>query len=233
MAFNVSRERGRIGLDSWSQLQDEDDCALMQQLVAGNDDALAVIVDRYQRLVLSVALRIVKDVSEAEEVVQTVFLNIFRNAGKFDPVRGTLKVWLLQYAYTRSINRRHYLEQRQFYSARDLDDVGPLASTAQPLNLKGLAPFETVRLVQEALGKLNERQQIAITLVYFEGLTLAEAAGKSGVTVSALRHHYYRGLMQLRQVIKSDREAEEPSIQTEERAERIQLEVANLKPRTI
>ncbi len=91
---------------SWSQLQDEDDCALMQQLVAGNDDALAVIVDRYQRLVLSVALRIVKDVSEAEEVAQTVFLNIFRNAGKFDPIRGTLKVWLLQYAYTRSINRR-------------------------------------------------------------------------------------------------------------------------------
>ena len=58
---------------SWSQLQGEDDCALMQQLVAGNDDALAVIVDRYQRLVLSVALRIVKDVSEAEEVAQTVF----------------------------------------------------------------------------------------------------------------------------------------------------------------
>ena len=218
---------------SWSQLQDEDDCALMQQLVAGNDDALAVIVDRYQRLVLSVALRIVKDVSEAEEVAQTVFLNIFRNGGKFDPVRGTLKVWLLQYAYTRSINRRHYLEQRQFYSALEVDEAAPLASTAEPLNAKGLTPLETVRLVREALGTLDERQQTAITLVYFEGLTLAEAAHKSGTTVSALRHHYYRGLMKLRQVINSNREPGEASVQARNRAQRIPLEVANLKPRTI
>jgi len=218
---------------SWSQLQDEDDCALMQQLVAGNDDALAVIVDRYQRLVLSVALRIVKDVSEAEEVAQTVFLNIFRNGGKFDPVRGTLKVWLLQYAYTRSINRRHYLERRQFYSALEVDEAAPLASTAEPLNVKGLTPLETVRLVREALGTLDERQQTAITLVYFEGLTLAEAAHKSGATVSALRHHYYRGLMKLRQVINPNREPGEASVQAQDRAQRIPLEVANLKPRTI
>ena len=217
----------------WSQLQDEDDCALMQQLVAGNDDALAVIVDRYQRLVLSVALRIVKDVSEAEEVAQTVFLNIFRNGGKFDPVRGTLKVWLLQYAYTRSINRRHYLEQRQFYSALEVDETSPVASPTGPLNFKGMAPLETVRLVREALGTLNERQQTAITLVYFEGLTLSEAASKSGETVSALRHHYYRGLMKLRQVINSNREAGEASVQAQDRGERLPMEVANLKPRTI
>jgi len=202
----------------WTQLQDEDDCALMQQLVAGNDDALAVIVDRYQRLVLSVALRIVKDVSEAEEVAQTVFLNIFRNAGKFDPVRGTLKVWLLQYAYTRSINRRHYLEQRQFYSALEVDETAPVANPAERLNFKGMAPLETVRLVREALGTLNERQQTAITLVYFEGLTLSEAASKSGETVSALRHHYYRGLMRLRKVINSSREGKETSSQAPGRA---------------
>jgi len=97
----------------------------------------------------------------------------------------------------------------------------------------GMAPLETVRLVREALGTLNERQQTAITLVYFEGLTLAEAASKSGETVSALRHHYYRGLMKLRQVINSNREGKEASMQAPGRAERIPLEVANLKPRTI
>ncbi len=67
---------------SWDQLREDDDCNLMRRLAAGNDDALAVIVDRHQRLVLSVALRIVKDLSEAEEIVETSFLNIFRNAGK-------------------------------------------------------------------------------------------------------------------------------------------------------
>lgn len=58
-------------------------------LLYGNDDALAVVVDRYQRLVFSVALRIVKDEGEAEDVVQIVFLDVFRNAGKFYPEHGT------------------------------------------------------------------------------------------------------------------------------------------------
>src|SRR5437868_4019735 len=100
---------------SWSQLQATNDIELVRELKSGNHDALAVIVDRYQTLVLSVALRIVKDEGEAEDVVQTVFVDIFQKVEQFDASRGTLKVWLLQYAYSRSINRRHYLEQRQFY----------------------------------------------------------------------------------------------------------------------
>src|SRR5713101_6968625 len=218
---------------TWSELQGVEDPELIRQLLSGNHDALAVVVDRYQRLIFSVAMRIVKDEGEAEDVVQIVFTDIFKRAEQFDPVRGTLKVWLLQYAYTRSINRRHYLEQRQFYSTLEVDEATPFASTAEPLNFKGMAPLETVRLVREALGTLNERQQTAIALVYFEGLTLSEAASKSGETVSALRHHYYRGLMKLRQVINSNRDGEEASIQAPGRAECIPLEVANLKPRTI
>ena len=78
----------------------------MRLLKSGNHDAFAVIVDRYQRLVLSVALRIVKNECEAEDVVQTVFVDIFKKLGQFDASRGTLKMWLLQYAYSRSLNRR-------------------------------------------------------------------------------------------------------------------------------
>ena len=95
---------------SWTELQGVEDPELIRQLLSGNHDALAVIVDRYQRLVLSVALRIVKDEGEAEDVVQIVFTDIFKRAEQFDSSRGTLKMWLLQYAYSRSVNRRHYLE---------------------------------------------------------------------------------------------------------------------------
>src|SRR6266478_4041364 len=107
----------------WSKLQEVSDPELVQELISGNDDGLAVIVDRYQRLVFSVAFRIVKDEGEAEDVVQTVFMDIFKRAEQFDPARGTLKVWILQYAYSRSINRRHYLEQRQFYSQMEVDEI--------------------------------------------------------------------------------------------------------------
>ncbi len=64
--------------------------------------------------------RIVHDAGEAEDVVQIVFLELFRKVELFDPQRGTLKVWLLQLAYTKSINRRYHLQRRRFY---DQDEV--------------------------------------------------------------------------------------------------------------
>jgi RNA polymerase sigma-70 factor (ECF subfamily) len=205
----------------------------MRCLLAGNHDALAVIVDRYQRLVLSVAIRIVRNVNEAEDVVQSVFLDIFRKAEQFDPSRGTLKVWLLQYAYTRSINRRHYLEQRRFYSTLEIEDLPPISLVTEPHNGRRLAPIETVRLVRQALATLSDRQQTAITLIYFEGLTLAEAAQKTGEGVSAVRHNYYRGLMKLREVINSNRVGDGDAARSDRSRERVSMEAANLKPRTI
>ena len=214
----------------WSELQEASDPELVRQLISGNDDALAVIVDRYQRLVFSVALRIVKDEGEAEDLVQTVFADIFKRAEQYDPARGTLKVWLLQYAYSRSINRRHYLEQRQFYSQMEVDEVVGLAFSVGAHRSDGLSTAEVSRLVDQALGSLNAKQQAAITLVYFQGLTLEEAAQKTGETLPAIRHHYYRGLMKLREFISSSK-----SLQNAEssEAERVSLEVAHLKPRPI
>src|SRR5467141_1520185 len=101
-------------------LQDFSDEQIMVEVQRGNGDAFAVLFDRYHRLVLMTALKIVRDVAEAEEVTQDVFFEIYQTAGKFDPARGTLKVWLLQYAYHRSINRRNYLLLRQFYDRANL-----------------------------------------------------------------------------------------------------------------
>lgn len=232
MRENQSPGRDKRRTLSWDELRRADDPELILQLLAGNDDALAVIVDRYQRLVFSVALRIIKNECEAEDVVQNVFLDIFRKAGQFDAARGTLKMWILQYAYTRSINRHHYLEQRYFYSQIEIDEVAAVTLAAEPASAKRLSPMETVRLVRQALGLLNERQQTAIDLVYFKGLTLAEAAQKTGESLSALRHNYYRGLMKVREVINSSTESADLA-PSQAAAEGIRLEVSNLKPRTI
>src|ERR1700722_7307377 len=115
-------DRSRAPRPSWAELQEARDSELVKHWLCSNDDAFAVIVGRYQRLVFSVAVRIVRDQAEAEDVVQIVFLDIFRKVGNFDPAKGTLKVWVLQYAYSRSMNRRHHLEQRQFYSTVELEE---------------------------------------------------------------------------------------------------------------
>jgi RNA polymerase sigma-70 factor (ECF subfamily) len=210
----------------WKDLLKSDDAELISELIKSNHDALAVIVDRYQQLVLTVARRIVRDESEAEEVAQTVFLEVFRRPAQFDARRGTLKMWLLQFAYSRSINRRSYLESRRFYSHVGLETAEQYdPSTAPPSRL---SCGETARLVRQALRVLNEKQRRAIDLVYFEGLTLEEAAQKGGETQAAMRHHYYRGLMKLRQFIQSSRTVGEEAI-----ADGIRLEVADADPRPI
>jgi RNA polymerase sigma-70 factor (ECF subfamily) len=86
----------------------------MAHLRRGQGDALAVIFDRYHRLVFHVALKILRDVGEAEDVMQNVFLEIYKASAQFDAARGNTKVWILQYAYHRSMNKRLQLIARRY-----------------------------------------------------------------------------------------------------------------------
>lgn len=169
---------------------------LMIELQRGDRDAFAVLFDRYNRLVLTVALRIVHDAGEAQEVAQSVFFEFYRSAGRFDPSRGTLKVWLLQFAYHRSINRRNYLLLRQFYNRPDLEEAMVWEASAK--TTPRMPVQETKQLVEQALGTLNEAQRRTIQRVVFEGLTLREISEHTGESYSAVRNHYYRGLANLR-----------------------------------
>jgi RNA polymerase sigma-70 factor (ECF subfamily) len=169
---------------------------LMHEVQCGDGDAFTVLFDRYNRLVLTVALRIVHDVGEAQEVTQNVFFEFYRAARRFDPARGTLKVWLLQFAYHRSINRRNYLLLRQFYNQPDLDDAMTWESKAK--TTPSMPAQELKQILDEALGNLREPQRRTVQKVIFEGLTLREAAEQSGETYSTVRNHYYRGLDHLR-----------------------------------
>jgi len=93
----------------WGNMSDE---YLLRQLRRGQTDALEVLFDRHYRLVFSVAHRILQDRAEAEELMQEVFLEVYRDAGKFDPARGSVKNWILQYAANLSASHARRLERR-------------------------------------------------------------------------------------------------------------------------
>ena len=185
---------------SYQALQGSSDEQLMAHLQAGNHDALGVIVDRYQRLVWSVAHKIIHDRGEAEDVVQMVFLELFKKVELFDPQRGILKVWILQVAYSRSINRRYYLQRRYFY---DQDEVreGEVNSNVPPSFYFPASAGETSGMVRDALAMLNPSQREAVELIGFEGLTFDELATRTTQTLSNAKHHYYRGMMKLREFL--------------------------------
>jgi RNA polymerase sigma-70 factor, ECF subfamily len=172
------------------------DTELMQYVAEGCTDALTILFDRYHRLVFDIALRIVRDPGEAEDVVQTVFLDVFRAVANFDPKKGILKVWLLQYAYHRALHRKRHLVSNHFYRWEALEvalEIGVERSLAAELP-------EIVRLAEEMLEKLKPRQRTVLEMTYYEGLTAEEIALRIGETAHVVRHDLHRGLAALRLV---------------------------------
>src|SRR6202035_274842 len=199
-ALNMSLAKP-LGLtsDGLSKLSDEE---LTSYIRVGRHDALAILFDRYHRLVFDVASRIVRDPGEAEEVVQTVFLDIFRAMANFDSRKSILKVWLLQYAYHRALHRKRHLVSNHFYRWENLEAAIELGS-GRPL--WGQLP-EAVRLADHMLANLKPRQRQVVEMTYYDGLTAEEIARRLGESPHAVRHHLQRGVAALRAAFRSSNE---------------------------
>lgn len=201
MLFSRKSDHASDRNKKYGRLFDGDDGSLMQEIRAGNGDALAVLYDRYQPMVLGIAIRILRDRGEAEDILQAIFLEIFQCAAQFDPDRGKVSTWIMQYAYHRSINRRDYLSARKFYTCLVMDDL--TESQQSIFKLYSEPPYECTRFVRQALLLLDERQRRTIEMVHFEGLSLRDVAAQQNESFSSVRHHYYRGLAKLKQHLKS------------------------------
>jgi RNA polymerase sigma-70 factor (ECF subfamily) len=186
---------------SLAQLRHLSDEQLMVCLQEGQGDALAVLFDRYQKLVLSIALRIVRDPGEAEDVTQTVFLDIYRAVAQFDPRKGNTKVWLMQYAYHRAFNRRQHLQGQEFYKNAELQEEERETRPAESRATFGLSSPETKALVRQGMAALSDKQKSVIEMSCYEGLSMREIAERTGESFDTVRHHYYRGLQKLRSLI--------------------------------
>jgi len=185
---------------TYSVLKDFSDEVLMAHVAAANHDALAVLFDRYQGAVLRVAMQVLRNPHEAEDLLQAVFLELMRNAGKFEAAKGTARVWILQCVYHRAFDRKRYLNRRGAYDV--IDNETSLNGPAEDSNESStLSAMDSARLVQQAMAHLSEAQRKTIEMAFFDGLTMHEIADKTGETFVNVRHHYYRGLEKMRAVL--------------------------------
>jgi RNA polymerase sigma-70 factor, ECF subfamily len=180
------------------QLKNRSDEELIEQLRLGEHDALGVLFDRHYRLVLSVALRILRDYGEAEDLMQEVFLEVYRKVDNFDPARGSVKTWILQYAYHRSLNRQKYLNLRNFYDGPQDRELEKWDLPHKSNGWNGLSYDEWSRVLRRGFEALNEKERRTLDLAYFHGLLLKEIAEKMDEPLPNIRNHYYRGLRKLR-----------------------------------
>jgi RNA polymerase sigma-70 factor (ECF subfamily) len=190
------------GKVTFQNLQNRSDEDLMVQLQQGRQDALAVLFDRHFRLVLSVALRILRDYGEAEDLMQDVFLEIYRKADQFDPAKGSAKTWILQYAYHRSLNRQKYLNLRSFYDASEEASIERWDLPHKSNGWNGLSYEDWALVIRKGFEILNEKEKNTLDLAYFQGLLLREIAEALDEPLPNVRNYYYRGLKKLRDFLQ-------------------------------
>jgi RNA polymerase sigma-70 factor, ECF subfamily len=176
-------------------VSDED---LLFRVRSGDKDSLALLFQRYARVLKSVSRRILRDDTEADDLVQDLFLFIQRKAVVFDSDKSSARSWIVQMAYHRAIERRRYLTTRQFYSRTECREVTCLVGTPTgESDYSAEAVFGRNGLSQ-VFNSLSLDQRETLSLHFFEGYTLAEISQKLGQPLGNVRHHYYRGLDKVR-----------------------------------
>jgi RNA polymerase sigma-70 factor, ECF subfamily len=180
---------------------------VMREICDGSKEALSLLFRRYARIVRGVAYKVLRDSSEAEDLLQDIFLLVHRLCGTFDSSKGPARFWILQMTYRRAISRRRYLTSRHFYTRMDLDEAANQLS--DPLTKSGRfghaidGVLDQRQVLQSWFAELSESQRQTLHLFFFEGCTFEEIAAKLGQTVGNARNHYYRGLDKLRKQISA------------------------------
>lgn len=178
-----------------------DDMAHLALAATGDGAALTVLYDAHARAVYSLALRVVGDEADAEDVLQEVFAQAWRQAGRYDPARGTVAAWLLTMARTRAIDRLRARRARPDTNATTPDDAW-LSLPAPAVDPGDVITAERdAQRVREALQELPVLQRLAIELAYFEGLTQSEIAGRLDEPLGTVKTRIRLGLLKLRDAL--------------------------------
>jgi RNA polymerase sigma-70 factor, ECF subfamily len=174
---------------------------LLERIKTRDEEALLLLFRRYHGLVYGIGCRILRDEGEAEDLVQEVFLRLSTRAGTFDATKGAARSWFVQMIYRRAFDRRAYLGRRHFYRGTDFDEAANALEGSTSLEDDVIERL-TAQQLRSAFSELTTRQRETLELFFFEGLKLAEIAERTGEDVKNVRHHYYRGLERLRQVVR-------------------------------
>ena len=177
-----------------------EDRACLSRLSSGDGDAAAALYDRHSRPIFSLVLRILDDEGDAEDVVQEVFAQAWRQAERYDASRGAVGAWLLVIARTRAIDKLRARRARSGPQAVDDRAIEEMPSGAADATAE-IIGAEQARHVRRALGELPLLQRLAIELAYYEGLTQREIAERLEEPLGTVKTRIRLGLLKLRETL--------------------------------
>lgn len=179
-------------------LADYEDATVIQAMRSGNLAALKVLYHRYGEAVHRLALRMLGNLHEAEDLTQEVFLTFWRTE-TYDPERGSVVVFLLTMTRSRAINRLNQVRSQQKLLQRWQHNRLPHASNA-PLESASLK--ELSHQVSEALQTLPDSQRQVLEMAYYDGLSQSEITEQLNIPLGTVKTRSRQGLLKLRQLLK-------------------------------
>ncbi|HEV7559436.1 MAG TPA: sigma-70 family RNA polymerase sigma factor [Kofleriaceae bacterium] len=174
----------------------EQDAALVAKMAGGDRDALAALYQRHGSILLGLAMRIVRERREAEDLLHDVFLEAWRSAKHFDPKRGRVRTWLAIRMRSRALDL-----QKSARVSRNAGDSG-----LDLLVDDGAITSPDHARVRTVLAELGADQRRVVELAYFEGLSCTEIAERIEIPVGTVKSRIAAGLERLRLGMASRRE---------------------------
>lgn len=181
------------------------DAELLAAIAGGDEESFAALYDRYAPQVLAVCLRIVRRHADAEAVLSDVFWQIWSQAGRYNPNRGSPRTFLMTLTRSRAIDRWRSIAARLSRERGTADDVLGDQAVGRANEEPGRMAMagEEGRLVRAALRSLHQSQRAALELAYFEGRTQREIAGDLDLPLGTVKTHIRQGLIKLRQALST------------------------------
>jgi RNA polymerase sigma-70 factor (ECF subfamily) len=177
---------------------DASDVAVLRRLADGDSQAIGILYDRYASVLFPLALRIVRDPTEAEDIVHDAFMVVGERARQYAPERGSVGAWLVALVRNLSIDRTRRRERRGRLGRQVLahESVGKVAD---PEELMAEATLRN--RVRRALQSLPDVQRTTLEIAFFEGLSYPEISLREGVPLGTIKSRVARALMSLREAL--------------------------------
>jgi RNA polymerase sigma-70 factor (ECF subfamily) len=180
------------------------DVDLLHAIARGDEAALARLYDAYRVILFGLLVRILNSREEAEDILQEVFVQVWRRAKDFDEQRGRPFTWLVTLARSRAIDRLRLLGARQRLATGAAQQQEQTENVSDAL--KDAVRAEQQAVVRRALAELPEEQRHTLVLAYFEGLTQSEIASKLNAPLGTIKTRMRSGMIKLRALLGSQLE---------------------------
>jgi len=181
--------------------KDAAESELVEKLHARDPDAIAVAYDRYGHLAYALFVRVTRDQSAAEDLVQELFLRVWNKGRGFDPNKGTLGVWIMSIARNIAIDHVRSAQTRFQTRVRSIDQTDQLSFSYKPKEPESI--IDSARAVRQAFSELTSNQRRVLEMAYFEGFSQSEIAAQLKEPLGTVKSWMRSAMGRLRTAVKA------------------------------